>query len=103
MSFHAIREIEIQPDEVRNFYLPYTGSDTKKIFDLWKEWRAIGLDLMIHNRGTSDITFDVDASGVKITVEAGDSISLSNFKYSLVEISNSAGVTFEVIMLGVKR
>jgi len=103
MSFHIIRGIKVEPNEVRDFYLPYVGADISKKWDLWQEYQVIGLDLMIHNRGASDITFDVDATGVDITVEAGSSISITNFKFSLLEITNSAGVTYQVRIVGIKK
>lgn len=99
MSYHTIRVVRIEPNEVRDFFQPYAKTADFKV-DTWQEFKAIGLDLLLHNRGAANITISID-KGQVITVEAGDSLPLSNIRYALVEVV--AAVAYDLVLAGVFR
>jgi len=103
MSYHKITSdkpmFRVTPMEIRDFVQSLPSSANQKI-DLWLEHLAIGLDIFIHNRGAASISVVIDKGGA-ITIEAGDTLTWTNIKYSLVEIT--AAVAYDFVVAGVHR
>ena len=98
MSYHKIKDIPIPHGIVRDFFQPFAKSADFTI-DLFQEHIVIGLDILLHNRGASSLTIAVD-KGDALTVEAGDTFSWDNTKYSLIEVTST--VAYDMILGGVK-
>ncbi len=98
MSYHKIKDIPIPHGIVRDFFQPYAKTGNF-IVDLFQEHIVIGLDILLHNRGAASLTISVD-KGDALTVEAGDTFSWDNTKYSLIEVTSA--VAYDMILGGVK-
>lgn len=85
--------------EIRDFVQSLPSSANQTI-DLWAEHLAIGLDIFIHNRGAASLTVEIDKGGL-ITILAGDTLSWTNIKYSLVKITSA--VAYDLVVAGVHR
>ena len=86
---------------IRDYFLQDAIS-ANKYYDLVTQYQAVGLDLLIHNRGASSITADIDLGGssTETTINAGDSISWSNIVYAVVKVTTSVNV--DVVLAGVR-
>jgi len=63
------------------------------------DFLATGLDVFIHNRGASSLTFAVDG-GANITVNAGDAFSQNDVEFE--EIIVTSAVNYDLIVAGIK-
>ncbi len=97
MSYQVIQKIPIKPDIARDFQRSLPSSASQKI-DLFQQWGVMGLDIFIHNRGAASLTVIIDKQGA-ITIDAGDSFSWDNIKYSLVEVTSA--VAYDFVVTGV--
>jgi hypothetical protein len=98
-SYEQIKQLKIEPSEARDYFNVYniTGATT---WDLWREQGVIGLDLIVHNRGAASLAISIDNS-LPITINAGDSFSMSDIKFSLLYVNTA--VATDIVVAGVKR
>ena len=87
---------------IRNVVIPINTSDTSIKYDLIQERKAIGLDFMLVNNGTSTVSVKIDGIADTIDIQGGDSFSFSDIAFARIEITNSGGNTLVGMIAGVK-
>jgi len=75
---------------IRDFKLPLNTAETSISIDLVQEHKAIGLDFMLVNWGTSTVSVKFDGA-TAIDIGGGDSFSFSDIEFCRVTIDNSGG------------
>jgi len=98
MSYHEIREIPIQPGEVRDFYDIDEGA-AAYTRDLWNRDGVVGLDWHIFNDGVAALTVTLDG-GVTVTVPAGGNLGMDNVKYGIITVT---AIQHRLIIAGVVK
>lgn len=97
MSYHKIREIRIEPNTVRDFYLIHEAA-ANVAMDLVNRYKVIGLDWHIWNRGAAAITVTLDG-GQSMTIPAGADRGFDNVKYAMIAVT--AAVNYTLALTGV--
>ena len=95
-SYEAVLIQKIPPGLARDWFNSYaeTGNLTVNVFE---EFRVIGLDFLIHNRGAASITVVIDGKTAK-TVLAGDSYGMNNVRFA--EVAVTAAVAYDLVLAG---
>ena len=97
MSYHKIRDIKIEPNVVRDFYLIHEAA-VDFAMDLVSSRKVIGLDWHIWNTGAAPISVTVDG-GIAMTIPAGADRGFDNVKYAMINVT--ATVTYTIALTGV--
>ena len=95
-SYEAVLIQKIPPGLARDWFNTYaeTASLTVNVFE---EFRVIGLDFLIHNRGAASITVVIDGKTAK-TVLAGDCFGMNNTRFA--EIAVTSAVAYDMVLAG---
>lgn len=88
----------IKPNQVRDWLKVYALSANKTI-SLFDTYKVVGLDIFIHNRGASALTFRIDDDESVITLLAGDSFTLNNIKFNKIAVTST--VAYDMALAGV--
>jgi len=91
-------QIEPLPVGVRDVKKDYALSANKTV-NFKDDFNATGLDIFIHNRGASSLTFSVDG-GDSITVNAGDTFSQNDIEFN--EVIVTSAVDYDLKVAGIK-
>ena len=95
-SYKAVLIQEIPPGLARDWFNTYAETASKTV-NVYEEFRVIGLDFLIHNRGAASITVSVDGKTAK-TVLAGDYFGMNNTRFA--EVAVTAAVDFDMVLAG---
>ena len=95
-SYEAVLIQEIPPGLARDWFNTYaeTGNLTVNVFE---EFRVIGLDFLIHNRGAASLTVVIDGKTAK-TVLAGDCFGMNNTRFA--EVAVTSAVAYDMVLAG---
>ena len=99
---NVIQRIVQMGKVIRDWKLPLNTSDTSFTLDTVQEYKAVGLDFMIVNNGTTTVNIEIDGFEDTIDVEGGDSFSFSDIAYTMIKITNSGGATLIGFFAGKK-
>jgi len=98
MSFHEIQEIEIPPNQVRDFYDIDEGA-AAYTRDLWNRDGVVGLDWHVFNDGAAPLTITLDA-GIAVTIPAGGDLGMDNVKFGIITVT---AIQHRLIVAGVQK
>jgi len=98
MSFHKVKPIRIQPNEVRDFYTIDEGAAAFQR-DLWYADGVVGLDWACFNDGLAALTVTLDGT-FAITIPAGANLGMNNIKFAIIQVT---AVQHRLILAGVVK
>jgi len=98
MSFHEIKPIKIEPNEVRDFYTIDEGA-AAFTRDLWNRDGVVGLDWHIFNDGAAALTVTLDGT-VTVTVPAGGNLGMDNVKFAIIA---ATAIQHRLVITGVQK
>jgi len=94
MSYHKIRDIKIEPNVVRDFYLIHEAAAAFAV-DLVNRYKVAGLDWHVWNRGAAAITVTLDGTGA-ITIPGGADRGFDNIKYAMIAVTAAVNYTLAI-------
>ena len=97
MSYHKIRDIKIEPNVVRDYYLIHEAAVAFAV-DLVNSKKVIGLDWHIWNRGAAAITVTLDG-GQAMTIPSNADRGFDNVKYAMISVT--AAVNYTLALSGI--
>jgi hypothetical protein len=92
---------QLYGEVIRDFTMGYQGSDSSYQTSLFMIHKAVGLDIMLHNRGSTDISLKLDGQTIK-TIAGGEVFSMNDTVFDIVSITNSGSAPFELLVQGCK-
>ena len=95
-SYKAVLEHVIPPEKARDWFNTYAETASKTV-NVYEEFRVIGLDFLIHNRGAASLTVVIDGKTAK-TVLAGDCFGINNTRFA--EIAVTSAVDYDMVLAG---
>ena len=95
-SYEAVLLQKIPPGLARDWFNTYTDNANLTV-NVYEEFRVIGLDFLIHNRGAASITVSIDGKTAK-TVLAGDCFSMNNTRFA--EVAVTSAVAYDMVLAG---
>ena len=78
--------------------MPYAETANKTV-KLYEQYRVIGLDFIIHNRGAASLTVSIDEKTAK-TVLAGDCFTMNNTRFA--EVAVTSAVAYDMVLAGLE-
>ena len=99
MSYQKVKLIRVAPNAVRDWFYIHEGT-ADHIVDVYREFRAVGLDWHLWNRGAASITVTLEGT-YAITIPANTDRGFDNVKFSLISIA--ATDSFTLVLTGVER
>jgi len=94
----TIKGIQVQPNEVRDFYDIDEGA-AAYTRDLWSRDGVVGLDWHVFNDGAAVLTVTLDG-GITVTIPAGGNLGMDNVKFAIITVT---AIQHRLIITGVHR
>lgn len=94
------RRIPVPPSYIRDFRQPYKEIAVDTTVDLLAQFKAVGLDWWVNNRGANELYVEIDG-GDGIYVGVNESHGEDNTKFGVIKVDVGAGVEkFDMVLTG---
>ena len=97
MSFHTVRQIPVEPDEVRDSIIIDEGAAAYSR-DLWNADGVVGLDWWVSNDGAGVLTVTID--GLALTIPVNQAFGINNTKFAIIQVT---AIQHRLVATGVKK